>query len=100
MGRCRFHLGKTKDALNMNTSPTTSPALHPQPRSRSRSVKARQGSDNPAVKKLHEALALAKQADRDGHEAIVFADQFTVRETLLEIERLTDQIQNPHAYAH
>ena len=55
---------------------------------------------NAAVKKLHEDLAFAKASDRPDAEAVVITNQATVREVLLEIERLKDQIQNPKAYAH
>lgn len=55
---------------------------------------------NPAVLKLHQDLAFAKAHNRAEHEAFVASDQSTVREVLLEIERLNDQIQNPKAYAH
>lgn len=55
---------------------------------------------NVAVSQLHADLAFAKSQSRSDAEAIVMADQSTVREVLTEIERLNDQIQNPKAYAH
>ena len=55
---------------------------------------------NTAIDQLIQDLAFAKANSRHDAEAVVITDQSTVREVLLEIERLKDQIQNPKAYAH